>query len=141
MQYRITPTVTMPYMEHGDRRYDEECADHARELLRRWVDEKGGQVKAGEILGVHQSTIARSLAVDKQPSLKILLSLSKATGWTLEHILGLTPPAPPPVPARFSDSELLRVATKVAEQVQRRMTPPEMPAAKPPAKKAPKPSG
>lgn len=122
-------------MKHGDRRYDDECAEHARGVLRRWVDEQGGQARAAEIFGVNQSTIARSLSPSNQPTLKILLLLRDKTGWTLERILGLPERNHAPATVRLSESELMRVAERVAEQVGRKMTPKPMPAVKVPPKK------
>lgn len=123
MRYRISETNTLGSMEHGDRRYDDDCADHARDVLRAWVEENGGQEKAAEALGVNQGTISRNLNRTSQPTLKVLLLLSKKTGWTLEKIFGLAVPAPPSVPVRLSESQLQRVAEKVADQVARKLTP------------------
>lgn len=125
MRYRIPEVNTLGSMEHGDRRYDEACARHARDVLRKWVDDQGGQSEAARLLGVHQSTIARNLDMKSQPTLKVLLLLSKLTGMTLEHIFGLTPPKPPSTPVRLSDSDVLRVAQKVAEHVTKKITPPQ----------------
>jgi transcriptional regulator with XRE-family HTH domain len=119
-------------MEHGDRRYDEDCANHAREVLRGWVEEQGGQEKAAELLDVSQGTISRNLNVASQPTLKVLLLLAKKTGWTLEKIFGLAVPPPPSVPVRMSESQLQRVAEKVAEQVSRHLTPRPMSAVRQP---------
>jgi transcriptional regulator with XRE-family HTH domain len=137
MRYRITGTNTLPSMEQGDRRYDEDCADHAREVLRLWVQEKGGQAKAAEFLGVDQGTISRNLDVTKQPTLKVLILLAKRSGKSLEQIFGLGQPPPSSSPLRLSDSQLQRVADKVAEQVKRSLTPKPMPAVRPPPKTRP----
>lgn len=141
MRYRIPETNTLGSMEHGDRRYDEACARHARDVLRKWVDDQGGQSEAARLLGVHQSTVARNLDMKSQPTLKILLQLRTVTGWSLEYIFGLTPPKAAPTPVRLSESDVMRVAQKVAEQVAKKVTPPhgtESPQL-PPRKSPPKP--
>jgi hypothetical protein len=135
MRNRISLEDTLASVKSGDRRYDERCAEHARELLRTWIHDNGGQQRAGELLGVDQSTMSRAIDKDKQPTLKILLLLSKKTGWSLERILGLPEPYAHPAPLRLSESEVQRVAERVAEHVSRKVTPEPMPAVKVPPKK------
>ena len=138
MRYRILPADTLASMPSGTRRYDEECAKHARQVLRDWVQRNGGQDEAARILGVDQSTISRSLNVANQPALKVLIPLSKEMRWSLDQILGIAPLPPPPAVVRMSDSEVQRVAEKVSKYVARRLTPREMPAAKTPPQLPPK---
>jgi hypothetical protein len=82
MRNRISPDDTLTSVKVGDRRYDERCAEHARGVLRDWIRDKGGQQEAAGILGVDQSTMSRAIDPSKQPTLKILLLLSKETGWS-----------------------------------------------------------
>lgn len=139
MQSRITPTDTLGSVEPGEKRYDEACAEHARNVLRRWVKKFQNQETAAAVLGVNQGTLSRNMKESSQPQLKILIPLSKELGWTLDQVLGLSPPPaqpPPPPTIRISDSEVNRVAEKLADKLARRLTPPQgTPRQLPPSKK------
>lgn len=138
MRYRISPDDTLAPVPSGDRKYDEDCATHARDLLREWVREHGGQTKAAKKLGVHQSTVLRSLDPKSQPTLKVLIPLAEKMHLSLDQVLGLRPRPPPPPVIRITDSEVLRVAEHVAKQVVRKLTPKGMPAVRAPLRLAPK---
>lgn len=138
MRYRILPGDTVPSMPSGERKYDEECGNNARKVLAEWVKQQGGQQAAAKLLHVNQSTINRSLDTRSQPQLKVLIPLAEKLGWSLDQILGLSPPPAPPPVVRMSDSEVLRVAEKVAVHVSRRLTPKAMAAVRPPPALPPK---
>ncbi len=125
MRYRISRADTLASVIPGERRYDEICADHAREVLRKWVQDQENQQSAAKKLGVDQGTISRNLNPKNQPTLKILIPLSRAMNWTLDQIFGLTPPPPPPPIIRISDSEVNRVADRLADRIARKLTPPQ----------------
>lgn len=127
INFRITPEDTLASVEHGEKRYDEACADHAREVLRQWAKKFKNQEEAAAALGVNQGTLSRSMKPPAQPQLKLLIPLAKDLKWTLDQVLGLTPPptpAPPPQVIRISDSEVNRVAEKLADKLARKLTPP-----------------
>lgn len=139
MRYRIRPDDTLSPVPSGERRYDDDCADHARDVLRTWVQARGGQSAAAKLLGVNQSTINRALDPASQPTLKVLIPLAIHLRWSLDQLLGLKPPPAPPAVVRVSDSEVQRIAEKVATQVARRLTPKAMPAVRMPPKLPPPP--
>lgn len=87
--------MRMREVRRDDRRYDEAAADHARAVLRRFVDGFSNQTEAGRKLGVHQTTLGRALDPFNQPSLRVLIQLSRVTGTSLDRILGLDLDAPP----------------------------------------------
>lgn len=118
MHMRIKPTVTLRCVKSGEGRYDEAYAAHARNELRRFVEERS-QTEAARLLGVNQATISRNLKPDRQPSFKILIRLAQATHRTIDDLIGLGRARPTEV--RLRDSEVLRVATAIAEQVARKI--------------------
>ncbi len=65
-----------------------------------------GQATAAKVFGVKQSTIARTLSGELQPSLKILMGLREATGRSVDDLLGLTARSKP---------DLERVLSELAE--------------------------
>lgn len=112
MQQRIKDVGTLELVKDTNRRYDEQCALHARLVLQRFVEASGSQEKAAKALGVDQGTVARSLAVDKQPSLRTLIALSRTTHQSLDAILGLE--VVPMV-------DVSAIAEMVANEVQKRL--------------------
>jgi transcriptional regulator with XRE-family HTH domain len=114
MHRRIRPTDTLGSVRTGDSRYDDEYAARARAALKKFNDEHG-QMESARLLGVNQSTISRNLSTDRQPSFKILILLSKATGRTIDEIIGLQHESRKEV--TLSDSSLMRAAKAVAEEV------------------------
>lgn len=72
-----------------DRRYDEACADRARERLSKLVDLYGTQTEVARRLGVNQSTIARSLSPHNQPSLRVIIQIARVLHISVDDVLGL----------------------------------------------------
>lgn len=132
MHPRMKPTNTLTSVKSGDARYDETCANHAREELRRFLETRT-QEEASKALGMHQTTISRNLRADRQPSFKIVIRLAKATGRTVDDIIGL---------AGTRQVELRKLAEGVAEEVARRLrdsTPPPPESTRRPSRPAPRP--
>src|ERR1700729_21286 len=57
MTYVIKEVGTVEAVSDTNRRYDEDCARHARKIIREFVDKHGTEQAAAAVLGVHQSTI------------------------------------------------------------------------------------
>ena len=120
MRYRISRTNTLPSVREKDRRYDETCADHARAELQKFVDDHGSQEAAAEALHLNQGTVSRALKQENQPSLKVIMGLSRKTRRTVDEILGLGK-GTVAIETRIRDSQLQRVADAIAEQVAERL--------------------
>ncbi len=84
----------LPPSEKGSLvRYDELAAATARGFLQAYKDaSKSSQAKLAHRLGVDQSAISRVLSGELQPSAKLLIGLRRATGRSIDELLGLTPP-------------------------------------------------
>jgi hypothetical protein len=82
-----------------DRRYDEVAAESARLALLAFVRSCGTQEAAAERLRVKQPTIGRNIKPGNQPTLKVIIALAKATGLTVDRILGLDVNQPLPSPS------------------------------------------
>lgn len=137
MRKRMQDGDSLEVVRKHERRYDERCADHARRALREWVDAQGSEVAAARLLEVDQSTVNRNLDTTKQPTLKVLISLSKLTAMSLDQLLGLDPVRPSPTPPRMTESERRILVAEIAAQVTRKLTPPGIPAAQPPRSSRP----
>jgi transcriptional regulator with XRE-family HTH domain len=111
----MTPLIkevgTVEAVSDKSRRYDEDCANHARKVIRQFVDKLGTEQAAADELGVHQSTINNNLNITKQPTLRVLIPLSRILGRTIDEILGL---GSPPVVDENAIAEL--VAKKLEER-------------------------
>jgi transcriptional regulator with XRE-family HTH domain len=119
MQTRIKGGKATGSRRTHDARYDSVCAAHARLALEAFVTQHQSQEKAAQVLGLNQGTLSRSLRPNAQPTIRVLLALSLATGRKIDELLGLEQPVREHVArvtrARITDSELTRIAVRVRE--------------------------
>jgi transcriptional regulator with XRE-family HTH domain len=116
MHRRIKPIDTLTSVRGGESRYDEQYADHAREQLRKFLEART-QEQAAKLLRMNQSTISRNLDPARQPSIRLLIRLSEATGRTIDDLIGLRHKSGEFV--RLSESSVMMVAKAVAKEVSR----------------------
>ena len=94
---QIAPTLDYVGAPRASKdRYDEACAQAAREAIRDWLDAKGiTQERAGQLLEVNQGTVSKwrrpegSERPPPQPSLKTLIAFRRASGVSIDAALGL----------------------------------------------------
>ena len=125
MTSRIKEVGTLESVSDKKRRYDEDCADRARRVIRLFVDKHGTEQAAAKELGVHQSTINNNLNPTKQPTLRVIIPIARKLGRTIDDILGISPP-----PTLNEEAIAELVARKVEETLARAPTTRPPPSAK-----------
>jgi transcriptional regulator with XRE-family HTH domain len=121
MTERIRDVGSVEEVKDHSRRYDDECAEHAKRVIRKLMAEQT-QVEFAEAIGYSQSAISRALAPESQPSLRLLIAIARVKNLSLDYLLGLTERAP-------MDEEAF--LEKVALHVEKRLR--ETPSRPPPA--------
>ena len=130
MTYVIKEVGTVEAVSDTNRRYDEDCARHARKIIREFVDKHGTEQAAAAVLGVHQSTINNNLNTTKQPTLRVLIPLAKELGRSIDEILGLS------VPSVIDEDA---IAERVARKLEEKLAPKQSTVPPPSAKRHSKP--
>lgn len=102
--------------EPYDRRYALNIARTMQEYVARFPAVRGErrQTAAGLALGIGQSTVSRVASGREFPSLAIAIALAKATGKTLDEVVGYEREGVPPT----AEDRMRRLEEKLAESIE-----------------------